>query len=337
MLKFIGSGSAFNTELGNTSAYYKEGDQLFLIDCGSDVFKKIRESEILSGVENIHVLITHSHSDHIGSLGDLILFSYFSMGEIMRIKTNVYSIGATSIKEILKLMGVTEEYYNYIPTLHTLETRLKQFKDFSIVEPYRNEHVDEIFSFGYVLEINEKKIYYSGDTNNLDKHVLNLINNGEIDYAYIDTCKADHDGNVHLSLRKLSELIDEDARERVYCMHLDESFDVEEAEEMGFNVVENSVLKEKVKMNYYEFTTPYYALIRAKDDVEATKEYIEVVAGEEGEFDIIHEECSLVPEYYASARFLLSMDGNYAESMDEVQTEFGNNETKVLLIDGSLI
>ena len=34
MLKFIGMGSAFNTGLGNTSAYIKKEDRMLLIDCG---------------------------------------------------------------------------------------------------------------------------------------------------------------------------------------------------------------------------------------------------------------------------------------------------------------
>jgi len=42
MLKFIGSGSAFNTKLGNNSAYYKEGNQMLLIDCGSNILQYIR-------------------------------------------------------------------------------------------------------------------------------------------------------------------------------------------------------------------------------------------------------------------------------------------------------
>lgn len=241
MLKFIGSGSAFNTELGNNSAYYKEGNQLFLIDCGSTTFKSLKENGILENVENIHILITHSHPDHIGSLGDLLFYSYFSMGGI-GVKANVYSIGATNTKKILKLMGVSEGYYNYIPTLHTTETRLKQFKDLAIVDLNRNKHVDEIFSFGYTLRIDGKRIYYSGDTKELSKDVAKSINSGYFDYAYIDTCKAEYVGNVHLSLNKLADTIASEARKRVYCMHLDESFSREEAEELGFNVVRNEKL-----------------------------------------------------------------------------------------------
>ena len=43
MLKFIGTGSAFNQDLGNTSAYIKDGETLLLIDCGETVFQRIKE------------------------------------------------------------------------------------------------------------------------------------------------------------------------------------------------------------------------------------------------------------------------------------------------------
>src|SRR5699024_6219413 len=151
MLKFIGNGSAFNTVNGNNSAYYKEESSLFMIDCGSDVFKKVVKSDLLDGVDNIHILITHSHADHTGSLADLILYSYFSMEERFKIKINVYSIGATKVRELLSLMGVTENHYNYTPVRHTHEIKLKEFEDLTILDVHKNKHVKEIFSFGYTL------------------------------------------------------------------------------------------------------------------------------------------------------------------------------------------
>lgn len=78
-LKFLGIGSAFNTELGNTSAFIKENNSLFLIDCGGTVFSKLQELKILEGVKKVYIAITHSHPDHVGSLGDLIFYSYYTL------------------------------------------------------------------------------------------------------------------------------------------------------------------------------------------------------------------------------------------------------------------
>lgn len=239
MLKFIGNGSAFNTVNGNNSAYYKEGNSLFMIDCGSDVFKKVVENDLLDRVDNIHILITHSHADHVGSLADLVLYSYYSMKERFKVKANVYSIGATKVQEILRLMGVTEDYYNYTPIRHTHEVKLKDFEDLTIIDVHKNNHVKEIFSFGYTLKLNGKTVYYSGDTSELSDDIIDGIANGYIDVAYVDTCELDYEGNVHLSSRKLKEIIKEEYRDKVWCMHLDTGFNIHEMKESGFNVTES--------------------------------------------------------------------------------------------------
>src|SRR5690606_29095798 len=104
---------------------------------------------------------------------------------------------------------------------------------------FKSTHVEEIPSYSLELKIKDVIMYYSGDANEIDNITLSAIENGNYQLAYIDTCKADYYGNVHLSLRRLAELIQPENRHKVWCMHLDEGFDREEAESLGFNVVEN--------------------------------------------------------------------------------------------------
>ena len=78
-LLFLGRGAAFNPKEGNTSAYFLENNQLFLIDCGESVFERIINKKILNNIETINVIITHTHSDHVGSLGSLISYSYYKL------------------------------------------------------------------------------------------------------------------------------------------------------------------------------------------------------------------------------------------------------------------
>lgn len=239
MLKFIGSGSAFNTKLGNNSAYYKEGNQMLLIDCGSDIFQRIKESDLLKDVEQIHVLVTHTHADHVGSLADLILYAYYSHGEFAKKKVVVHSLLSTGAKDVLRLNGVLENvHYDYATLRHDTITTIPSLKT-TIVNCFETKHVDELNSFGFELSIEGSTILYTGDASDLDEDILEAINTNFFDYAFIDTCKADYNGNVHLSLRKLTELIKSEARDRVYCMHLDEGFDRKEARKLGFNVVVN--------------------------------------------------------------------------------------------------
>lgn len=239
MLKFIGSGSAFNTKLGNNSAYYKNGNEMLLIDCGSNTFHRIKESNLLNEVEHIHVLITHTHADHVGSLADTILFSYFCHGEFAKSKVTIYSMEQTGVREILKLNGAVENlHFDFVPIKYDNIISIKGL-DISITNVVETNHVSELKSFSYELKIKDKNIYYSGDTSDLHQDVLKGIHNNHLDYIFTDTCKADYEGNVHLSLRKLTELIVPEVRSKVWCMHLDEGFNRKEAEELGFNVVTN--------------------------------------------------------------------------------------------------
>lgn len=237
MLKFIGSGSAFNTKLGNNSAYYKMGNQMLLIDCGSNIFHRIKENNLLGGIEHIHVLITHTHADHVGSLADFIFYSYYCHGEMAKPNVTVYSVHDVKIEELLSINGIT-------PELHCFTKKLQSDKQYTLnfckVLFERSIHVKEIPSYSIELYIDGKLIYYTGDINSLKASLRTPNESSKVyDYVYVDTCKADYEGNVHLSLRKLSELVSPDVRSKFWCMHLDGGFDRQEAETLGFNVVTN--------------------------------------------------------------------------------------------------
>lgn len=234
MLKFVGIGSAFNTKLGNNNAYMKNRDNLLLIDCGSSTFSRIQEMGLLDGVKSVIVLMTHTHPDHIGSLGDLIFYGYYSMGEFEKPSVTVVAPKDLYIENHLNTVGVKRETYGLaeIDEVYTWISKLAIG-----IQPVRVNHVDELNCYGYLLYNKDRLGYYSGDCYEIPSDILTALNNGDFDYFYQDTCKADYDGNVHLSLRKLTELVDERQRNKVYCMHLDGSFNREEAEGLGFNVV----------------------------------------------------------------------------------------------------
>lgn len=239
MLDFIGTGSAFNVALGNNGGYIKKDDTLFMIDCGSSTFERLMRSGLLEGVTNINVLITHTHPDHIGSLGDLIFYGYFSVGEIGKPNVRVYSTLELKIKGILRAFGVEDDNY-VLEEFESLKKILCEDMDL-MFEAVPVNHVKTLKSFGYIFDYQGKKVYYSGDANEIPSDILKDLNEGKFDEFYQDTCKAEYPGNVHLPLSLLDELVDMFVRDRVYCMHLDESFIVEEALKLGFNVVKSSI------------------------------------------------------------------------------------------------
>jgi len=206
MLKFIGTGSAFNTKLGNTSAYIKENGVLLLIDCGELTFDRILSLNLLSDVNEVHIAVTHCHPDHIGSLGSFIFYCHF----IKNIKPTFHAANSDFI-ELLEIMGVTKDHCefdncSFDPTVVIENLDLGLFF-------MENNHVKELMTFGILLvknpslEEHEYIIYYSGDSCNIEDNILEAFVSGKINYLYQDTCKADYDGNVHLSLRRLAEVI----------------------------------------------------------------------------------------------------------------------------------
>lgn len=234
MLKFIGIGSAFNTKLGNTSAYIKENSCLLLIDCGELTFDRILNMNLLDNVNEVHISVTHTHPDHIGSLGSFIFYCYY----IKKIKPVFHAANSYFI-ELLINMGITEEHcYLYNCEFNGQVADIKTLNLQILFVP--TKHVKEIVSFGIlILNLNTREsAYYSGDSNEISKPILYGLECGELHYLYQDTCKADYDGNAHLSLRRLSELIPVELRSKVWCMHLDSGFDRSEAEGLGFNVVD---------------------------------------------------------------------------------------------------
>lgn len=76
-INFLGIGAAFNTEDYNTSAYIKRDDKMILIDCGETIARNIIENNILDDIKELYVLISHTHSDHVGSLGTLLFYSTY--------------------------------------------------------------------------------------------------------------------------------------------------------------------------------------------------------------------------------------------------------------------
>lgn len=227
-LKFLGRGSGYNTKEGNTAAYLIKNETLLLIDCGESVFKTIVEKNLIEGVKHIHVLITHMHSDHVGSLGSFIGFCYWKY----KIVTNVYFSEKDKLRSYLELIGLIEG-----ESFIVNDTKGKKIDSLSLeVFPSQTKHSKTINTYSYTLKFYDgNDIFYSGDTYETNFDVIPFLKLGNI--IYHDTCLNDFRGNVHTSLRALSEIIPEKYRKQVYCIHIDGENFVEKAQKQGFNVV----------------------------------------------------------------------------------------------------
>ena len=207
-LKFVGKGSAFTPSLKNTSAFFVIEDNLFLIDCGESVFGEIWNLNELKNCRNIYVLITHLHCDHVGSLASLASYCFYVLNKKIQV---IHP--ETTIVTLLKLMGIEEHVYHYDSEL------LLELPGIS-VKAIPVDHVNTMQCYGYLLEANNVRIFYSGDSYRIPDEILADFLKGAIDFIYQDTSIHTSKSPSHCDIDKLELLIPVELRKKVYCMHL---------------------------------------------------------------------------------------------------------------------
>ena len=217
-LLFLGRGSAFNTSEGNNSAYFIDKNELFLIDCGESIFEKIIERKLLDGVSCVNVFITHTHSDHIGSIGSLIMYCYYVIHKSINIIISKDSLYKDDLINLIRIFGCTNDMYSVV-----YEDEFdNKYSLFNSIKYMKTNHVSQIPSYGILFNTDNGIVYYSGDTSDLD-NIIDLINSGVvIDKIYVDTTSSDVANNVHVYIGNLYELIPIDLRDKVYCMHVND-------------------------------------------------------------------------------------------------------------------
>lgn len=225
MLKFLGIGSCFNFEMENTSAYYLKDNSLFLIDCGETVFSKLGKKGILNGLKEITIVITHLHSDHVGSLPSLIFYAYYVLNLIPNI---IFPIKKEIIEYVLHF--VERNMYNlYTP---------KEYNDIintSMIYEIQQDHAN-MYSYGYEISLDGKYIFYSGDTNSLRKDILNNFLNYQYDYFYHEVTRFQNYN--HYFICELRENIPKERRKDVICIHIDDKELLKILLEDGFSIPE---------------------------------------------------------------------------------------------------
>ena len=229
ILNFIGIGSAFNTKLGNTSAFICKQDSMILIDCGGTVFHRLTELKLLEGLEQLNIIITHTHPDHIGSLGEVVFFAHYAL----KIVPTIYFPDKELMGKFLECIGVESKMVELIADSEAIIS--SEFGNLGL-SFLTVSHLLTIPAYGFILEANGSRIYYSGDSNEIPESIMKRFIDGNLDYIYQDTCGLDYDGNAHLSLRKLCEIIPSDLRGKVICIHHDKFLDIEKVKAEGFQL-----------------------------------------------------------------------------------------------------
>lgn len=220
--EIIGNGDFQN---GNASSYFIENKKYqFLIDCGDTTFRQIKNR--IDRNKKLVIFITHLHNDHAGSLGSLVLFSYYinKVKPIIHLPDN--EVYVNNIKLFLKLSGVNEDLY----TISTdTDLRLLGGSGFHEIKYIPTLHQTDYLSYGILFNLinsedyflkhsidNNDMFYISGDTIDIPIEILNLLSNSHFKFMIQDVSLVDN--YVHISIDKIRNIITNN-KEKVFLTH----------------------------------------------------------------------------------------------------------------------
>lgn len=213
-LRFLGTGSAYNPLNKNTNAYLPLGQTLLLFDCGETTFETLYTKGLLEQYASFLVVITHFHSDHVGSLGSFI--SYCSA----QLHKRVYLVYPnTDICKFLEFTGVPDTMYTYLsPDMPLPCPELT-------LTPCEVRHDPMIRCFGYLVHTDSSAFFFGGDSSGIPDAILPLLLAGKLDTVYQDvTYEHIADSECHGTLEGLCIQVPPAFRSKVVCMHFGSDF-----------------------------------------------------------------------------------------------------------------
>jgi ribonuclease BN (tRNA processing enzyme) len=163
---FLGTGDAFSAGGRNQSACLIQHPQVtLLLDCGATTLTSLNKYNVPTGSID-GILLSHLHGDHIAGLPFLFLHYMY-----IEPRTRSLSILGPEglegkIKQLYEIMYPGEASTPLPFDLAFTEVRLQQKYSIDIlrIEPFRAKHQDNPPSFGYTIELDDRKIVYTGDT-----------------------------------------------------------------------------------------------------------------------------------------------------------------------------
>lgn len=211
----IGNGSALTPYLGNTSWMINDYENPVLIDCGSTVFSELEKRDLL--IDNLNVLITHLHADNVGSLATLIEHYHYVKKET--ISVYVPDALVEDMSQFLWIQGMKPKMYKLVGVS---EDSLHKITNDVQIQPFETKHVylDYFKTFGWKLIYNGKNIIYSGDWREIPADIAKEINSLKFDELYLDVSQRE-DNPTHISILKLTSLLDVEALAKMTPIHRD--------------------------------------------------------------------------------------------------------------------
>ena len=219
-LNFLGDGSAFNLDSDNTAAYMFVNDALILIDCGELICNRIIKRGLLDRVNRVHLLITHTHSDHIGSLEGFIYYITYLTDKSI----SVYYPHPSRLDKMMYMQGL-EKSYHTLPVSEEIEGIR--------IEAVKQKHM--FGAYGYFFYAEDDAFFYSGDTSVINQKAVQAFREGKINRIYHEVSFSS--SFIHTPIADLEATFAPEERSRVYLMHFANEDNRRESVKRGFSIV----------------------------------------------------------------------------------------------------
>ena len=223
-LKFIGIGGATCIDLGENSAYLKQGKSLLVIDLSGDVTKKLNDLKVFDGVNDVTVVLTHLHSDHVAGLGVFLWYLNF----VKKIKPN-FIINSEEFNEellmLMKLQGINPSLVNFIDQAEFNMNSLK-------LKMLPTNHAKNLKCFGIMFSDNDGQYYYSGDTRDFDR-IRDFYYSDEVKKIYLEVARETY--GVHIAYNDIKSL-DIKNKNKLILMHISDVMLYNQIKDEGYNV-----------------------------------------------------------------------------------------------------
>ena len=228
MLQFTGIGSAHCPDLGCCCAHFFSGENLILLDCGEDTFAALARNQILDRARGeIYCLVTHTHSDHVGSLATLCLYCASHYNKRVHV-----CFPTETVRTLLAIMGALPSEIDY-------ETRFPiRIDDHTVISAVPTVHVPWMECFGYQIAVKNESLYYSGDASSIPEKILSAFRKNQVGTIYQDVSVSTEPEGPHLKLMHLCQIIPDRAeRSRIFVMHFDHADYQQQLNGTGFTAV----------------------------------------------------------------------------------------------------
>ena len=209
MLQFFGRGSAFADQ--HTAAFFREQGDLILLDCPGTAFQKVKRFD-WSNVFNVYVLITHTHGDHIGGLGTLLQYLFFTQYKRLTVVAPSELVREDLQLQLIRIEGCQPEWFSLL--------NVQQLQKPWLQRAVLTEHTDTLRRkcYGYVLIVAGKTVVYTGDTRTLEPF-LPYLHPGSFLYTELAAIQSGVHLYVQDTLPRLKALSEQGVS--VFLMHLD--------------------------------------------------------------------------------------------------------------------